>query len=231
VRVAERCRSVTGTTADDGSSTAAYSAAPSPTAGVPASGSAASSSSSTSNTGAIAGGVVGGVAVLAIVGLVLYFFLRRRNRRQPRETMSLVDDNKADSLAEAGVVDPFVVEHGAAQRTESERGATTATSETQQPTAASSTSGEVTQSSKSARDTTRHAVNRSDNLALEPGHAGSSQQPEAARADMPPVREQDAGFLASSELDERPTLPPDYDAATADRRAGGRSSLAKRVDV
>jgi hypothetical protein len=40
------------------------------------------SSSSGSNTGAIAGGVVGGVVALALIGLAIFFWRRRRNARQ-----------------------------------------------------------------------------------------------------------------------------------------------------
>lgn len=40
------------------------------------------SSSSRSNTGAIAGGVVGGVVALALIGLAIFFWRRRRNAKQ-----------------------------------------------------------------------------------------------------------------------------------------------------
>ena len=42
-------------------------------------------SSSKSNTGAIVGGVVGGVVVLAIIGAIMFFVLRRRRNQKPAE--------------------------------------------------------------------------------------------------------------------------------------------------
>lgn len=40
-----------------------------------------SDSGSSSNAGAIAGGVVGGIAALAAIGIVIFFFMRRKKQR------------------------------------------------------------------------------------------------------------------------------------------------------
>ncbi|RXW22324.1 hypothetical protein EST38_g3514 [Candolleomyces aberdarensis] len=63
--------------------TAASTTSPGATGGVSGPGAPQSSSSSGgSNAGAIAGGVVGGIVFLALVGLGVFFFLRRRKARQ-----------------------------------------------------------------------------------------------------------------------------------------------------
>ena len=55
----------------------------------PSSSASSSSSKSSSNAGAIAGGVVGGIALLAIIGGLVWFFLRRRRQSVPRQNHSL----------------------------------------------------------------------------------------------------------------------------------------------
>jgi len=77
-------------TAIPGASTASRASSGSATSGVSQPGNSSKSKSS-SNTGAIAGGVAGGVVVLAIIGAVLFYFMRKRQTTQAPSAEFVVD--------------------------------------------------------------------------------------------------------------------------------------------
>jgi hypothetical protein len=63
-----------------------------------------SSSDKSSNTGAIVGGVIGGIAILVLIGLAVFFFRRRSQRRQTSGTPLIQSDgalHTSDGLLEA----------------------------------------------------------------------------------------------------------------------------------
>ncbi|KAK0222039.1 hypothetical protein IW262DRAFT_1377757 [Armillaria fumosa] len=72
------------------------------------SGSGSTPNKSSSPAGAIAGGVVGGIALLAIIGLAV-FFVRRRRRREKARRSVLLDDDFSTSPLSPPAPTPFIM--------------------------------------------------------------------------------------------------------------------------
>jgi len=234
------------TTASSTSSTSAStSSSPSAAAVVPGGG---QSSGSSSNAGAIAGGVVGGIAGLAIIALLLWFFVFRKNRNQRNSVLDMnAEHGTNDYEPKSGGPDlsgnpaaPFILGNQPQVGYANPAGANHA----YWPPAASSGSGPSNGAQseygyapgapaagvaaaaaaprpKGARNMSAEPVVRASELPTSPSvypASSESSGPTSGYATVRPVREQDAGFLQGDDV-EAMTLPPDYDAATARRRA------------
>ncbi|KZO94275.1 hypothetical protein CALVIDRAFT_565922 [Calocera viscosa TUFC12733] len=203
-------------------------------------------SGGSSNVGAIAGGVVGGVGGLALIALLLWFlFFRKRNAQGAVQDMAAEQglntyEPKDETPLEGNPIAPFVLGTTAPQGGYANQG--------YWPPAASSSSGPSAAAAsdyggarplpgapavaavaaaaaprpKGARNMSAAPVTRASDLPLSPSvypATSDASGPTSGYATVTPRREEDAGFLQGDEVAE--TLPPDYDAATARRRAAG----------
>ncbi|KZT51861.1 hypothetical protein CALCODRAFT_503006 [Calocera cornea HHB12733] len=221
--------------------TSASSSSPSSSPSAAAAGGNGQSGSSGSNTGAIAGGVVGGVAALVIVALLLwFFFFRKRNQQVNTVDMNAEQGSgsyepKDGSALEGNPIAPFILGTASAapQTGYANHAYWPAASSSSGPSAIdpnesggarplpAAVAAAAAPRPKGARNMSDAPVVRASDLPVSPSVYPTTSEasgPTSGYATVTPRREQDAGFLAGEEPD---TLPPDYDAATARRRAEG----------
>jgi len=207
-----------------GSTSATSSASIGP---VPAGG---ESSNRSNSVGAMAGGIAGGVVGLACIALLLWLLLSRKSWTHTVQDLNGEDDpNSHESMESDPAIVPFLLD---AHSPEAGRGNRWPRKQAPQPAAAVpavAAQRPPAIAEKSAEDQPRESSHRPVWSVPRPSDlpAVLPSPPELGAAALSsalvfPRREEDAGFLLGDEL-ETMTLPPDYDAATASRRAAGLS--------